>query len=565
MIRSLISTVLVTAFLFFGAHRASAQVENVQVAHPVYQFLLHAETRGFLEHFTLSSLPLQRSEIIRALRQIRSHETELQSSELSTLDLYAREFEIQNRSTAVMIYSKTDSTQLFSERLISNDEKMLYRYADTAHSVRAYLIGGGDMLFQKRGDSAMKNVAKAQGGFRVFGTLSNCFGYYIQVTNGTVLSGERALALEDPRIRQNIKFTTLDSDFDFTESHVQFQQDWFLASVGREVRLHGAGFFQRSLLTNSSPPIDAFSLAAKFQNVEYKFIHGSLLGVQLDSNGRPVPTFGFWAEVGAYLQLPPKYVAIHQLTFKPSWGEFGLWESLIYSNRSIDMAYLNPLSFLKSVEHSLRDRDNSAMGAWASVRPFKNLQIKGSYFLDDLVFSLIGTDYWSNKVAFNIGAQYSTPFGVDAAVEYAKVFPYTFSHFNVQNATTNDGLQMLGYLAPNSDEVSLHLTWWWGNRYPFSLIIADRRHGENITTKAANGSDSTVVNVGSSVLLANRYGIDSQNAPFLAGKREDVFLVQFSGGIEVIRGFNVQLNYRFEQMNSTSKHTAALTFRFDDF
>lgn len=565
MIRSLLSAAVLAAFLLLGAYRAEAQVENVQVVHPVYQFLLHAETRGLLEHFTLSSLPLQRSEIMNALRQIRSHEKELLSSELSTLALYEREFELQKRGTAVMIYSKTDSTQLFSERLVSNDEKMLYRYADTAHSVRAYLIGGGDMLFQKQGDSTMKNVAKAQGGFRVFGTLSNCFGYYIQVTNGTVLSGERALALEDPRIRQNIKFTTLDSDFDFTESHVQFQQDWFLASVGREVRLHGAGFFQRSLLSNTSPPIDAFSVAAKFQNVEYKFIHGSLLGVQLDSSGRPVPTFGHWAEVGAFLQLPPKYVAIHQLTFKPTWGEFGLWESLIYSNRGIDVAYLNPLSFLKSVEHSLRDRDNSAIGAWASVRPFKNLQIKGSYFLDDLVFSLIGTDYWSNKAAFNIGAQYSTPLGIDAALEYAKVFPYTFSHFNVQNATTNDGLQMLGYLAPNSDEVSLHLNWWWGNRYPFSLIIASRRHGDNIMGKAADGSDSTLVNVGGSVLLANRYGIDSANAPFLAGQRNDVFVVQFSGGIEVIRGFNIQLNYRLEQMNSTTKHTAAFTFRFDDF
>ncbi len=222
MIKFFAAALLALAMFGLNSRNAKAQVENVQVAHPVYQFLLHAETRGFLEHFTLSSLPLQRSEIIRALRQIRLHETELQSSELSTLDLYAREFELQKRSNAVLIYSKTDSTQLFSERLISNDEKMLYHYADSAHSVRAYLIGGGDMLFQKRGDSAMKNVAKAQGGFRVFGTLSNCFGYYIQVTNGTVLSGERALALEDPRIRQNIKFTTLASDFDFTESHIQF-------------------------------------------------------------------------------------------------------------------------------------------------------------------------------------------------------------------------------------------------------------------------------------------------------------------------------------------------------
>ncbi|MBK9249416.1 MAG: hypothetical protein IPM69_15195 [Ignavibacteria bacterium] len=438
MIKFFIITVAI-AMLWLNICPADAQVENVQVAHPVYQYLLHAETRGFLHHFSLSSLPLQRSEIVNALRQIRSQQADLQTSELSTLERFEREFEILKRTNAVMIYSKTDSSQLFSERLFSNDEKMLYHYADTAHTVQAYMIGGGDMLFQKKGDSSMKNMTKAQGGFRVFGTLSNCFGYYIQVTNGTVLSGERALALEDPRIRQNIKFTTLESDFDFTESHLQFQKDWFVASIGRQTQLQGAGFFQRTLLSNLSPPMDAITLAAKFESVEYKFIHGSLLGVQLDSNGLPVPTTGFWAEVGAFVQLPPKYIAIHQLTFKPSWGEFGIWESLIYSNRGADVAYLNPLSFLKSVEHSLRDRDNSGLGAWASVRPFKNLQIKGSYFLDDLVFSLIGTDYWSNKAALNIGAQYSTPFGVDAALEYAKVYPIHIHTlmFRIQPPTTD--------------------------------------------------------------------------------------------------------------------------------
>ncbi len=557
-------THLIVSLVLLCTVKVQAQVEDVQVAHPVYQFLLHSETRGSIEHFTLSSLPLQRSEITSALKQIRSHQSELTTSEIATLDGFEREFEIQKRTNAVMIYSKTDSTQFFSERFFSDDEKMMYRYKDSEHTVQASLIGGGDVLFQRRAGSSMQNVMKAQGGFRVFGTLSNSVGFYIQATNGSVLAGERALALEDPQIRRNIKFTTLESDFDFTESHIQFQKDWFVASIGRETRLQGAGFFQRTLLSNTSPPMDAISLAAKFQGFEYKFIHGSLMGVQLDSNGQPVPRVGLFAEVGAFLQLPAKYIAIHQVTFKPSWGEFGLWESLIYSNRGIDVAYLNPFSFLKSVEHSLRDRDNSAMGAWLSYRPMKNLQIKGSYFLDDLVFSLIGTDYWSNKAAYNIGAMYSLPFGVDAAVEYAKVFPYTFTHFNVQNSTTNDGLQMLGYLKPNSDEVSMHLSWWWGNRYPFTLTVASRRHGENIYAKNANGVDTLQFNAGSDVLQVRRNS-DSYEAPFLAGKREDSFLVQFAGGIEFIRGFNIQASYRLESINSKLIQTLGMTFRFEDF
>jgi hypothetical protein len=44
---------------------------------------------------------------------------------------------------------------------------------------------------------------------------------------------------------------------------------------------------------------------------------------------------------------------------------------MIYS-RTLDLAYLSPLSFLKSLEHSLHDRDNAGMGFTAVVRPIKN-------------------------------------------------------------------------------------------------------------------------------------------------------------------------------------------------
>ncbi len=53
----------ITAILLLIASTAYAQVENVQVAHPVYIFLQRAEAIGLLEHRSLSSLPLQKMEI----------------------------------------------------------------------------------------------------------------------------------------------------------------------------------------------------------------------------------------------------------------------------------------------------------------------------------------------------------------------------------------------------------------------------------------------------------------------------------------------------------------------
>ena len=98
--------------------------------------------------------------------------------------------------------------------------------------------------------------------------------------------------------------------------------------------------------------------------------------------------------------------------------------------------------------------------------------------LDDLIFSKIGTDYWGNKAAYSLGALYAFP-SWNIGAEYAKVYPYTYSHFNVQNSMTSDGQIITGSLAPNSDELSLFGSLWYGNRYPIQFLISYRRHGAN--------------------------------------------------------------------------------------
>ncbi|TNE33075.1 hypothetical protein EP342_04200, partial [bacterium] len=47
-----------------------AQVEHVPITSPVYDFLLRAENKGYLEHKSLSDLPLQKKEIISILNQM---------------------------------------------------------------------------------------------------------------------------------------------------------------------------------------------------------------------------------------------------------------------------------------------------------------------------------------------------------------------------------------------------------------------------------------------------------------------------------------------------------------
>ncbi len=534
---------------------ANAQVEHVPVSNPVYEFLLHAETRGFLPHHSLSSLPLQRKQIIDALKLIDDNASKLAPSEKKILDHYKREFDILSRDNAVIFHSGSDSAQVLSGRIISDSEKYIYHYSDSLNSVNIKPLGSIDAIY-KVTENDNRNVLFGNLGGRLYGTIDNRLGYYLQATNGVIISGEKQLALELPRLRQNVKFSELNSDFDFTESHVIYQQDWFYGGIGRETRLHGAGLNQRLYLSGNAPPMDALFLGVRFKTFEYQFIHAGLFGLP--------KTF---QDVGYAAELTEKYAAFHRFAIKPSWGEIAFWENIVYSDRTPDITYLNPLSFFKSLEHSLRDRDNSLMGGDFTVRPFNGLQLKGTFILDDIIFSKIGENYWSNKTAWNIAAIAALPGAFDLGMEYTRVEPYTFSHFNPQNSVTNDSLLYGSYIPPNSDEIGIKLNWWWGGRYPLTIESSYMRHGRNIYE-----GDSLIFNAGGDPLQSRRnedpatgFEGDPMTVDFLGGDLQEVYKFRISGAVEIIRGLNFHIILIFNNINGKPEYGFRTMLSIYDF
>lgn len=83
--------VIISIGICINPHNVKAQVEHLPISHPVYMFLQHCEAKGLLEHFSLSSLPLQRGEVAEALRSICSATPQLTVSEKQTLELYEQE------------------------------------------------------------------------------------------------------------------------------------------------------------------------------------------------------------------------------------------------------------------------------------------------------------------------------------------------------------------------------------------------------------------------------------------------------------------------------------------
>ncbi len=537
-------------FLIFCFQRdISAQVENVPVVHPVYDFLERFEAKGLTPHFSTSSLPLQRKQIKNVLEKLEEAKAELSSSEKRTLDMFLREFEAGENPKAVVFYSPSDSSQVFSEEMIGDRDKFFYHYKDSTKSVNLKPLASIEYL-SLIGEDENNSVSMGNLGTRLYGSLGKHFGYYLQSTNGAILSGDRELALSEiHKLKQNVKFADLDSDFDFSESHIAFNWDWFYGSLGRQTRLLGSGLNERIFISANAPPMDALELGARFSNFEYSYLHGSLLA-----------TGSAKYKTGFHSQFPQKYVAMHRFALQPSWGEISFWESAVYSKRSVDLAYLNPLSFFKSVEHALRDRDNAIMGGDITVRPLRDFQLKGSFLLDDIKFGEIGEGFWANKTALNVGFLYAPPINIDFGLEYSRIEPYTFTHYDSLNSYTNDEMLIGTAMPPNSEKYLGLIRLWFGGRYPIVLKASYYRHGANVYDE----DGALIKNVGGDPMQTKRPE-DSERVTFLEGDLRETFQVEIEGGWEIVRNFSLKGYYRFRNSGAEPENIIWLKFTFEDF
>ena len=534
---------------------SNAQIEDVPISNSVYEFLIRLEAKGLTGTIPMSHIPLQKQEIIVILRNVRDNQKKLSGNESQILLKYEKEFGIVNEEYSSVFPSKTHFNSIFWNGFIDKSEKVFYKYDDLVDNVDIRPLGSVDFIYNQ-GDS-LRRVAIGTLGVKLSGTVDNKLGFYLQATNGRKITGDKALAFYNPEYSKSFKFTNLESDIDLTQSHVTYQNGWFRAKIGRMEEKMGAGLFQSTYISTTSPPIDAITLSANFSNFKYTYYLGSLIGL-IESRETS----------GINTKISSKLMNQHRFSIRPSWGEIAFWESVIYSDRGIDIAYLNPLSFIKSLEHQLHDRDNSIMGMDFTIRPVANLIFKSTFLLDDIIFEKIGTGYWSNKTAFNFSGLYSFDFNIDFGLEYARVEPYTFSHFSPKNNYTNDNFQIGSELQPNSEQYGLMINYWYGERFPFQLDLKYIRHGAN----EYDSSGKMVKNVGGDARFTRRdpdfqtgFPGDPYEVTFLDGVLEKTLSLNLSFGYEIINNLYLMASYQFLNTNQKSDNYIRLMILLNEF
>ena len=513
-----------------------SQSEKVEVSNQVYDFLDRLYIRGIIKKYSSMSYPLSRGQITKIIEQLNSVREKLNDTERKTLDYLLIEFEYDLYKT------ENNKAELFEDRnfltnlsyLFSDKERFIYSYQDSMNTFFANAIIEFKSIIDD-GDDYKGSATLAQWGFKARGTVWKNLGYGFLATNGQVI-GNKDIALKENYLINNYKIHESDAkNFDFTEGYITYDNENYAFQVGRERMIFGNGYDE--LLAVS--PVNAMDFI-KFETsvgiFNYTFIHNWLLSKEQFDHSDIFTDKRIIAS---------KYLALHRfgLSLFDNDLDLGFSEMIIYSNRPVEIAYLTPLIFYKSVEHSLQDRDNAIIQFDASARLFNKLKLYGTFVIDELDFAKLNTNWWGNLFAYQVGGYLLEPIpleNLDVYVEYTKILPYTFTHRIADNSYTNYNSFIGANMHPNSDKIRFCVRYGLSKDFKFEIGSVYKRHGKNVYDEA----DEVIRNVGGDINLGHRLN-DSEMVKFLDGDVEKTLSFDVHMSYRIFNNIFLRLNYSY--------------------
>ncbi|MBI4548194.1 MAG: hypothetical protein HY707_09450 [Ignavibacteriae bacterium] len=529
------------------------------------------ELKKVISNYNDAILPISRREIANMLLEIGTKKNKITEVEQDLLeDLYV---EFCYDLTGLL----NDSHSLFNPsgrslgsamgELFTEKEKFLYAYADT----NASLFVDGLLTLDARGYSENKSADQkaqfVQFGGRIRGSVNKKLGYYIQGTNAQFW-GNRKTLQRDRIISQSYEIGVSDAqNFDFVDGYARYDAGIASLQVGKERVLWGNGYGDKLILSENPRAFDFLRLDVQYNMLKYTFLHAWLLGT------RSTLSFTLLSDTLSRFEEPivaDKYFAAHRVEFSfPFLFDLGFQEVVIYSNRSPDLAYLNPLTLMESAQRSREERDNVLWAVDVQTHFLSNVELQGTVFFDDINFPKWGTNDVQNKYAYQIGAIVVDPLlftNTMAAIEYTRVEPFTFSHARSRDNNYGSLGHMLGHhIGPNADSWFFRVDHSFSHKVRVTFAYEVQRKGENVY----DSTGKLIENVGSDFLQPHR-SVDSAEKVFLSGNLVRTHRFQTFFTYEVVNEVFLDLHYNYEEESrnrnvnsSTVAHDYGIALRFD--
>lgn len=437
------------------------QAQSVFLPHDpdLYHGITRAEikTRGMNGAFHSAVRPLARDWVMALIDTLRR-----QPGELSPADrLFIRNMQESN-SEWVKPGDLLPGKGLWKGRLFARKADFL-SYSDSTFDVHANVVGLGT-LGRNFNDPKQERTYANIRGMEVRGTIGKRVGFYSFLTENQVFVPGY---VQDWTRQYNSvphdgfwkRFGKNGYDFMTARGYITFRTTPYIQWQAGHDRLHIGNGYRSLILSDFGNNYTFLRITTQIWKFQYTNLYASLKGdLSVGPSGTP-----------GSRTIPGKYLFLHRLGMNIGKSlNLGLFESVIASpnastggtitgGNGLDLAYLNPIIFYRSVEQNAGSPDNACLGFDFKWNRIRNLQLYGQFFLDEFLLKEIKAQngWWGNKFGVQAGLHYLDAAGVDnldLQLEYNRVRPFTYTHLDQFRAYTHYSQPLAHPLGANFSE-----------------------------------------------------------------------------------------------------------------
>ncbi|MBK6265701.1 hypothetical protein JKA74_11695 [Marivirga sp. S37H4] len=266
--------------------------------------------------------------------------------------------------------------------------------------------------------------------------------------------------------------------------NLQFGHDRFFVGNG----------YRSMILSDFSPGY----LFLKAETKIWKFNYTNIFGLQTADI-----KFSGNTPTGSQNQYPRKFMSFHHLSYNITKNiNIGVFEAVMSGDSSraqnpIDINYLNPIIFYRSLEQQDGSSGNALLGMDFRWIFLKRFSLYGQFVLDEfLIDNIRQGGWWANKYSVQAGLKYFNAFEIpnlDLQGEYNMARPFMYAHDNNFTNYANYKQSLAHPLGANFQEFIAIMRYQITPRITFQskAVLADF------------GTDTTDVNFGGNIFKAN--------------------------------------------------------------
>jgi hypothetical protein len=281
------------------------------------------------------------------------------------------------------------------------------------------------------------------------------------------------------------------TDWSDMQGGVTYSWKWGSAGLVKDRLQWGNNYNGANIFGGNNPSFIQLRLhISPVKWFDFNYFHGWLNSMVVDSTRSYWVTNSYGTDYREVYHK--KFVAANMFTFTPLRNlNISAGNSIVYNDWNVNPAYLVPVFFYKSVDHTQTsgiDNMNSQMFLDISSRQIKKLHLYASMFIDELSVSRFTIkDEW-NFFSYKAGFRLSDfpVSNLSFTSEFTYTYPLTFQHYVPTLTFETNGFNLGHYLRDNSREWYIALSYRPVRTMNINLYFTDAIRGPDYTELGAD-------------------------------------------------------------------------------